>query len=385
MAVDVARLRETWARVAGHGDQVPSYFYGHLFLSHPEVRPMFPATMAMQRDRLVGALAQIITSVDDLDTLVPFLRGLGSDHRRFAVVAEHYPAVGGSLLATLEAFLGAEWTPQVEADWTEAYGLVAQVMTQAAAEATGPASWEADIIAYERRTADVAVIYLRPESPIGYLPGQSLSVEFPAALPRLWRFYSPANAPREDGLIELHVRALDGGLVSGALTYQARVGDRLRLGPPLGDRLLLETAKPGVPLVLIAGGTGLAPLKALVDSVIQRGGANEPVWLIHGVRYGSDLYDLPALSALADRNPWLSVAPVVSDDPLWRGPAGNAVDEALRAGPARHAEVFLCGSPDMTTASLSRLAEYGYAPEQIHFEHWWAAGTRPPAAWEAGT
>lgn len=106
MAVDVGRLRETWARVAAHGDQVPSYFYGHLFLTHPEVRQMFPATMAMQRDRLVGALAQIVTSVDDLDALVPFLRGLGGDHRRFAVVADHYPAVGGSLLATLEAFLG---------------------------------------------------------------------------------------------------------------------------------------------------------------------------------------------------------------------------------------------------------------------------------------
>jgi NAD(P)H-flavin reductase len=385
MAVDVGRLRETWARVASHGDQVPSYFYGHLFLTHPEVRSMFPATMAMQRDRLVGALAQIVTSVDDLDTLVPFLRGLGSDHRRFAVVADHYPAVGGSLLATLEAFLGSEWTAEVAADWTEAYGLVAQVMVQAAAEAVGPASWAADIVGYERRTADVAVLHVRPERPVPYQPGQSLSVEFSAALPRLWRFYSPANAPREDGLIELHVRAVDGGLVSSALTYQARVGDQLRLGPPLGDRLLLSAAKPGVPLVLIGGGTGLAPLKALLDGLVRRGGSSEPVWLVHGVRYGPDHYDLTALSALADRNPWLSVAPVVSDDPLWRGPSGTAVDEVLRARPGLNAEVFVCGSPQMITGSVARLTDYGFATEQIHFEHWWAAAVRPPAAWEAGT
>lgn len=258
-------------------------------------------------------------------------------------------------------------------------------MTQAAAEAVGPASWEAEIVGYERRTADVAVIYARPDQPLPYQPGQSLSVEFPAALPRLWRFYSPANAPREDGVIELHVRALDGGLVSGALTYQARVGDRLRLGPPMGDRLVLDCAKPGVPLVLIGGGTGLAPLKALVDALVRRGGSAVPVWLVHGVRYGPDLYDMPALSALADRNPWLSVAPVVSDDPLWRGPTGNAVDEVLRAQPAVNAEIFVCGSPEMITASLSRLTEHGFAAEQVHFEHWWAAGTRPPAAWEAGT
>jgi len=140
-----------------------------------------------------------------------------------------------------------------------------------------------------------------------------------------------------------------------------------------------------VPLVLIAGGTGLAPLKALVDALIRRGGQAEPVWLVHGVRYGPDLYDMTALSALADGNPWLSVAPVVSDDPLWRGPAGNAVDEVLRARPALNAEVFVCGSPEMITASLSRLTEYGYAAEQVHYEHWWAAAGRSSAVWEAGT
>jgi len=81
--------------------------------------------------------------------------------------------------------------------------------------------------------------------------GQSLSLETDLR-PKLWRYYSPANAPRPDGLIELHVKARDGGPVSSALVRQVQVGDWLRLGPPLGHLSLVDSDRD----LLLVGGEG---------------------------------------------------------------------------------------------------------------------------------
>ena len=132
--LDVARLRESFARVAMHGDELPLFFYSDLFIKHPEVRDLFPVSMAAQRGHLVDALVKIVSQVDSVDDLTAFLQGLGRDHRKFGAVAEHYDAVGASLLATLEHFSGPAWTPELAADWKAAYELIGSVMTAAAAE-----------------------------------------------------------------------------------------------------------------------------------------------------------------------------------------------------------------------------------------------------------
>ncbi len=209
--MDVPRLKQSWSLVAAHGDQVPLYFYSTLFLAYPETRQMFPTNMAGQRDRLVTALGHIVSQVDQVDRLVGFLQDLGVDHRKFAVRAEHYPAVGEALLATLRHFLADQWTDELAQDWTAAYGLVAQVMTEAAqaAEATSPPWWAAEVVGHERRAFDVAVLTLRPQYLLPFTAGQSIGVSHPAV--RSWRYYSPANAPRADGTVELHVRAAPGG------------------------------------------------------------------------------------------------------------------------------------------------------------------------------
>src|ERR1700749_439466 len=104
--LDVARLRASFAPVAVHGDQLPLFFYADLFLKHPEVRDMFPMSMAAQRDHLVQALVKIVSQVDSGADVNAFLQGLARDHRKFGAMAEHYGAVGSSLLATLEPFSG---------------------------------------------------------------------------------------------------------------------------------------------------------------------------------------------------------------------------------------------------------------------------------------
>lgn len=369
--MDTTRLKESWSLVAAHGDQVPLFFYSSLFLAHPPIRQMFPVSMAGQRAKLVDALGNIVSSVDDVDTLAVFLGQLGRDHRKFAVLAEHYPAVGEALLATLEHFAGNAWTPQLAADWAAAYGLVAQVMCEAAEESarTTPPWWEAEVVRHERRAVGLVVLTVRPHTRLDFVPGQSVALET-ALRPRMWRYFSPANAPRADGTLEFHVRVVDGGSVSTALAQGVQAGDLLRLGAPVGRRLTLD-ATDGRDVVLIAGGTGLAPLKALVEQIRVEhdyGAGRRRAALFVGARRSSELYDTGALFAYASACEWLTVIPVVSDDPSFRGETGDPVDVALRHGPWDAQEIYLCGSPEMTTTGLARLRAAGIPEERLHYE-----------------
>jgi NAD(P)H-flavin reductase/hemoglobin-like flavoprotein len=356
-------MRANFAKAAAQGDEAPLYFYSHLFLSHPETRTLFPVSMAHQRDRLFAALGDVVANVDDLDALVPILQQLGRDHRKFGTVAAHYPAVGASLLATLKHF-DPDWNDALAADWTAAYELVAKVMVEAAEEDTQPPWWEADVVAHERRTFDVAVLRVRPRQPLDYLPGQSISLECDLR-PRLWRYYSPANAPREDGLLEVHVKARDGGPVSSALVRQVGAGDVLRLGPPLGN-LVLDTGSDR-DLLLVAGGMGLAPLKALVDQVARRGPARR-VDLFVGVRIEDQLYDRADLDRLAQEHPWLTLRYAVSDDKESSLEHGDVGDVVARNGPWQSRDVYVAGPPAMVGDTVARLMSAGVPQARIRSE-----------------
>lgn len=374
--MDTAALQKSWQLVTKSGDEVPLYFYSHLFLSHPELREMFPISMAAQRDKLVGALGRIVSNVERLDEVTPFIQQLGREHRRFSVVAEHYGAVGASLLATLRHFLGPDWTPQIAADWAAAYGLIAKVMVQAAEEAAedSPAWWTADVTAVERRTLDVTVLRIQPRQRYDYRPGQSFAMEIPQR-PRLWRYFSPANAPREDGSIELHVQLVDGGQVSGAIVRATRPGDTVRLGAPLGTELTLsDGARQDI--LMVAGATGLAPLRAVleqIDRTWEATGSAPKVHLFHGVRLPWSLYERELLTQLG-RRPWFTYTEVVSDDPSFPGARGLVGSVAARSQSWRGWSAMVCGSPPMVAHATAELTAAGMPREDIHSERFGAIG-----------
>ena len=350
--MDTARMKRSFARAGEFGDEVPLFFYSHLFLTHPETRQMFQVSMMQQRDRLLAALGHVTAKVDELDELVPFLQQLGRDHRKFGALAAHYPAGGASLLATLSHFLGDEWTPELAADWEAAYGLVAQVMVEAADGANDqPAWWDAKVVGHERRTPDIAVLTVRPVPTFDFLPGQSVSVETQLR-PRLWRFFSIASAPDEEGILELHVQARDGGPVSSALAHHIAVGDLLRLGPPVGQLTLDPSSDRD--LLLVAAGTGLAPMKALIGHVAQQEHPRR-VHLFWGVRRADDLYDLAAVERLAAEHLWLTVTVAVSDQDDYPGERGLIADVVVRHGPWTSWDVCICGSPSMIESTRTQL------------------------------
>jgi NAD(P)H-flavin reductase len=240
-------------------------------------------------------------------------------------------------------------------------------MINAAAEAeeAAPAWWDAEVVGHERRGPGIAVLTVRTDQRLPYVPGQSVSVQSPLAA-RMWRYLSPANAPRTDNTLEFHVRAVDGGWVSPALVHATAKGDVLRLGPAVGTGLTLDESSDA-DLLMLAGGTGLAPLRAMIEQLDGRR-QRRNVDLYIGARTEDELYDLPALRQLQERNRWLTVVPVVQ-----RGfSPGLAIGEPARVAVGhRHwqgAEVYVCGSGEMVATSLEVLATAGIDPQTVRRE-----------------
>jgi NAD(P)H-flavin reductase/hemoglobin-like flavoprotein len=391
MTVDPARLKESWARVAAHGDQAAAHFYSWLFLAHPHLRSMFEVSMAGQRDKLLAALGHIVSHVDDLEVTAGFAAALGRDHRKFEVEPGHYPAVGTALLSTLAYFEGEDWTAELAADWETAYGLISQVMIEAAAQAaaTTPPWWDAEVIGHQRRLPDLAVITVRPSSAVPYTPGQSMFVET-ALRPRAWRLLSPANAPRADGTIEFHVRSIVGGAVSPALVHSLRIGDTLRLGAPLGTRLTLAGAA-GRDLLLVACGTGLAPLRALVEQLAANARAVHPpkTALLVAARGEHELYDRAVLDALVGSCPWLTAEYTVpppaaqAEDPAEPTNMADHVAQCAAAAAGSGWLVYVCGSAAVNAATERSLLDVGVPRRDIRIEqydnHRYGKGEAGPA------
>ncbi|MGH4010350.1 MAG: globin domain-containing protein [Pseudonocardiaceae bacterium] len=361
----VRLIRESYEVIQPRADEVIRFLYATLFAIAPATREMFAANMEVQHGRLLKALTFIVQKVDQPGDLLPFLRQLGRDHRKFGVQPQHYELMGTALVTALKQYAGQAWTPQVEKAWIDTYNLIAKTMLEAATEDREPAWWTAQVIEHQRLTWDLAVVRVQPDRPVPYRAGQYVSVEVPQR-PRLWRYLSPANAPRPDGAIEFHVRAVAGGWVSRSIVGHTQVGDTWRIGSPMG-RMTVDRHS-GRDVVMVAGGTGAAPMRAILEE-LAGWGSNPHVTLFTGGRTRADLHDLDTLVAMTATNPWLTVVPVLESHPRVAGfELGTLADAVTRFGTWADRDVMVCGSPAMIRATVSRMLVAGTPLDRITYD-----------------
>ncbi|MGC0204887.1 globin domain-containing protein [Streptomyces levis] len=358
---DAVLVRRAMAEVTPVADKVTSYFYALLFVRHPDLRSLFPAAMDTQRDRLLRALLTAAEHIDNTDVLVDYLQNLGRGHRKYGTRPEHYPAVGECLIGALSKYAAGVWNEEMEAAWVRTYTTISQIMIDAAAadELRSPAWWYAEVVTHELRTPDIAVVTVRPDQPYPFLAGQYTSVETPW-WPRIWRHYSFASAPRSDGLLSFHVKAVPAGWVSNALVHRARPGDIIRLGPPAGSMTVDHTTDSG--LLCVGGGTGIAPIKALVEDVAEHG-ERRPVEVFYGARTDHDLYDIDTMLRLQQTHPWLSVRAIIDQQ------AHQQLPDAVRAyGPWNEYDAYLSGPPGMIRSGVDALRDSGIPSDRIRHD-----------------
>jgi len=173
------------------------------------------------------------------------------------------------------------------------------------------------------------------------------------------RAFSFANPPQLRGSIELHVRRIPGGRFTGHVFTQMKVGDTLRFEGPLGEFTLRESAHP---ILFVAGATGFAPVKSIVEDAFARG-LTRPMCLYWGVRKRADLYAFELAQQWQREHPRFRFIPVLSEpDPAdaWTGRNGLVHEAMLQDFPDLRAhEVYVCGSVKMVEAAVPAFLSQG--------------------------
>ncbi|WP_078909898.1 globin domain-containing protein [Streptomyces sp. NRRL S-87] len=360
-------MKSSFAVVERRAEHAVKYFYSHLFWHNPGIREMFPPgfeDMERQRDRLFAALTHVVSHLDD-PSLVPYLRDLGRDHRKFLVGAEHYAAVGTSLLAALAEAAGEAWTPAVEKAWGEAYQVIADVMTAGAAESADPPWWDAEIVRHLQYGRDIAVLTLLPHRRLPYSPGQYVSVSS-GRVPTTWRTYSIGNAPRADLTLDLHVSRIARGRLSNHLVREAQPGERLRLGAAGGAMTLRRDANR--PVSFIAAGTGWAPVRAMLEELVENP-PQQDVRLFVVARDQPHLYDRPLIERLQEQCRWLGVTYITPAPGQHRNQATDRLATALATrGLWREQDVYLSGPPLFLDETAALLEDLGADPARVFYD-----------------
>lgn len=200
---------------------------------------------------------------------------------------------------------------------------------------------------------DVIQVKLRlpPTAEFSFIPGQYIDVIGPNGIRRS---YSLANSSFENKLLEIHIRAVEGGAMSKYWFKQAKINDLLRLNGPMGTFFLRDTEN--LDLVFLATGTGMAPVKAMLESLTTRSVGQRPrsVTVLWGARVPSDLYfDVSTIFGEFNYVPVLSRA-----DPSWSGARGH-VQHALISERSDFSQtvVYACGSDAMIHSAKALLTK----------------------------
>lgn len=228
----------------------------------------------------------------------------------------------------------------------------------------------ATISALTRVTSDIMALELALDSAITYTAGQYAELGLPGSAET--RHYSFAEAPQQAGnrQAKFFIRHVPGGAFTDWLFSAAKAGDKLTLRAPFGDFWL----RPGTaPLIAVAGGSGLGPVKAMLDQA-RTDKLLRDVILLFGVRTEADLYALNELTNMARNWPArLEFIPVLSAEPAgsnWTGKRGfihDVLAEIPRDKLARH-HGYLCGPPIMIDRAVQVMREAGISEDHIFYD-----------------
>ncbi len=258
--------------------------------------------------------------------------------------------------------------------WPRSDVIVAWLADSESAELVPVRCATATVVGLEDSTHDIKRLLLEVDGPpLTFEPGQFCQLHF-ADLPG--RSYSMANRPDEP-VLEFHVRRMPDGQASSYVAEQLQLGDTVRLEGPFGTATL-KRGHPG-PIVVAAGGSGLAPIRSIVRSALASQ-PEQPIHLYFGVRGERDIYYESELEELTAAHPNFRFEIVVSEAPEVRERRTGYVHDAIAADFPYLAgtKLYVAGPPPMVEAVTAVAKSRGVETNDIHADAFTAAA--PPAS-----
>lgn len=205
--------------------------------------------------------------------------------------------------------------------------------------------------------------------PLAFTAGQYARLTFPGAPTR---DYSMASGPGEREL-EFHIRRVPGGAATPHIHEWVKLGDPVLVEGPFGSSYLREQHTGSI--LCVAGGSGLAPIKGIVEAAVARG-MKQPIHVYFGARSGRDLYLVDHFEGLAQRHPNLSFTPVLSDAPFGvRGRTGFVTDVVAKDLQDFDGwKAYVAGPPPMVEAAMQISTARGLRSEDLHADVFFTSG-----------
>ena len=232
---------------------------------------------------------------------------------------------------------------------------------------TEPKRWPCRVVSAEKVSSTIARLVLEPDGgpqEVGFLPGQYVHLSVPGT--EAHRDYSFANPPHVADRFTFYIKLLEQGAMSEYVAGRAKAGDAVTMTGPFG-RFYLR--RPTRPVLMVAGGSGLAPMLSMLDHMAQTGATDQPVRLLIGANAPGELFARDQIAAYSSRGIALQTEYAVVDGAAdWDGTTGHVTallrDELLAGDP----DVYLCGPPPMIEAGERWLAVHGVDGRRVHTE-----------------
>lgn len=240
------------------------------------------------------------------------------------------------------------------------------------------------VVALDDIAEDTRRLRVELDRDIAFNAGQYMSLQVPGH-PGVTRTYSMANPPSQARVLEFQVRRTPGGLATDGWVFSTMaVGDPVTLAGPYG-RFVLHGNRDE-PAVLVAGGTGLAPIAAMIKHALEDGGCGAHLTLYQGARTRQWMYDVDLFADLARRHPGqFTYRPCLSDEEAEGFATGLVTDVLAADHPTLQGHVgYVCGPPPMVEAALKTLMSKRLFPRDIYREDFFneadkaAGGVRSP-------
>lgn len=206
---------------------------------------------------------------------------------------------------------------------------------------------------------------------MAYIPGQYVQLftpKYKGNSEEVYRAYSISANPADKGYVELIVRRVPGGICTTYVMDHLKEGDTAKVNGPYGEFRLTDNDRP---IIFIAGGSGMAPIKCILHHMANTRNTREAIYFF-GANTTKDLFMVDRMTQFEQEVPNFRFMPVIAkpqDSPGWEGETGlvtQAVERHVKNAP--QAEAYLCGSPGMIDASIAVLRKLGMTEDRIFYD-----------------